>query len=190
MMNRKPKRGFTLVELVVTLAITGIIAVVLAGILRRAADAHNKTGTRGAIYQEAGAALDVIIRKLQTTPVRTLTNPGVPAITSFAAGTIVWDDSSQLDLTGTAIRLRDVQNGDAAGMTPVSILDDVTVCTFTPYDESNTNLYTSLGVSTLNSAQSATIRRVLVTITVVREGQTVTLRSRAFLRAGMSGTSG
>jgi len=180
-------RAFTLIELVAVMVVIGTIAAIGSMTFQRAAAANSQVSARGAVYAEASAAMDRIIRKLQSTPARTGTNPAVPAVASFTSSTITWDDQSALVYSAGAgtVTLCDVAAGDTSGTAPV-LVGNVTAFDVQPIDQSNANLFTTLGVTTLNSTQCASIRRVSVQITLTRDGQSVTLRSRAFTRCSMA----
>lgn len=179
-------RAFTLVELVAAMVVVGVIGAVGAMTLQRAAAANSQVTARGSLYAEASAAMDRLVRKVQSAPARAATNPAAPSVAAFTASSITWDDQSLLsyDATAQTIVLRDVGAGDAASATPV-LAANVSSFTVAPFDQSNANIFTALGVTTLNAAQGATVRRVSIQFTLTRDGQSVTLRSRAFVRACM-----
>lgn len=182
-------RGFTLVELVATMAIVGVIGTVLAGVILRAAEANTKTGARGDLYADASTAMDILVRKFRSTPIRGGSNPGCGSILSFDNNLVTWDDQSQLEFTSGSIKLRDVAGGDPVGLSPVEVLGGVTSFTLTPKDKDDANVFTTYGGGPLDNKQSEDITRVVIQFTVSRHGHSVTLRSRAFIRANISGTS-
>ncbi|MDP1661806.1 MAG: prepilin-type N-terminal cleavage/methylation domain-containing protein [Phycisphaerales bacterium] len=187
--RQAPRRAFTLVELIAVMIVVAVIGAVGAMTMQRAAAANSQVSTRSALYGEASAAMDRLIRKVQSTPARAASNPTVPSIASFTATTFTFDDLSTVtyDANAQTIVLRDVAAGDTTSATPV-LLGQVTAFTATPFDQSNANIFTALGVASLNSTQSATIRRISIQFTMTREGQSVTLRSRAFIRCTMAST--
>jgi len=184
------RRAFTLVELVAVMVVISAIGAVGAFTIQRATAANSQVSTRGTIYAEASAAMDRIVRKVQSTPVRAASNPAAPSIASFTAASITWDDQSALtwDAAAGTLMLRDVAAGDATGAAPV-LLTNVSDFSATPFDQSNSNIFTTLGVTTLSAAQSGTVRRVSFQFTITRDGQSVTLRSRAFPRCTMVRTA-
>ncbi|HYD00237.1 MAG TPA: prepilin-type N-terminal cleavage/methylation domain-containing protein [Phycisphaerales bacterium] len=185
-MTTSRRSAFTLVELIAVMVVISVIGAVGAMTIQRAAAANAQVSTRGALYAEASAAMDRIVRKVQSTPVRAASNPAAPSIASFTAATIAWDDQSALtwDAAAGTLVLRDVTAGDATGAAPV-LIANVSDFSAAPFDQSNSNILTALGVTTLNAAQSGTIQRVSFQFTVTRDGQSVTLRSRAFPRCAM-----
>lgn len=185
--RRSPyRRAFTLVELVAAMVVVGVIGAVGAMTLQRAAAANSQVSARGTLYAEASAAMDRLVRKVQSAPARAATNPAAPSISALTATAITWDDQSTLtyDANAQTLVLRDVAAGDSTSATPV-LVGNVSAFEVAPFDQDNANIFTALGVATLNSAQGATVRRVSIQFTLTRDGQSVTLRSRAFVRCCM-----
>jgi prepilin-type N-terminal cleavage/methylation domain-containing protein len=183
------RRAFTLIELIAVMVVVAAIGVIGAMTMQRAAAANSQVATRGGLYTEASSAMDRIVRKLQSTPIRPSTDPAQPSIASFTDTTITFDDQSTItyDAAAQTITLRDTVAGDTATDTPV-LIGYISSFAAAPYDESNNNLFTTLGVTTLDSTQSGSIRRVSIQFTITREGQSVTLRTRAFPRCCMAKT--
>lgn len=180
------RRAFTLVELIAAMVVVAVIGTVGAMTLQRAAAANSQVSARGTLYAEASAAMDRLVRKVQTSPARAATSPAVPSIATLTGTAITWDDLSLLsyDPTAQTIVLRDVPAGDSTVSSPV-LMGNVSAFAVVPFDQSNADLFAALGVTTLNAAQGATVRRVSIQFTLTRDGQSVTLRSRAFPRCCM-----
>lgn len=180
------RRAFTLVELVAVMVVVAVIGTVGAFTMQRAAAATSQVATRGTLYAEGSAAMDRIIRKLQSAPARAATSPAVPSFATFSATSITWDDLSAItyDANAQTLVFRDVAAGDSTSATPV-LIGNVSDFSAAPFDQSNANIFTALGVSSLNSTQGATVRRISIQFTITRDGQSVTLRSRAFVRCCM-----
>lgn len=169
------------------MVVVGVIGTFGALTLQRAAAVNTQVAARAAIYADASALMDRMVRKVQSTPTRTASNPAVPSLASFSATSVTWDDGSALTYSAAAqtVTLIDVVAGDSAAAAAPVLAGGVTAFALTAYDQSNTDLLASLGVATMNSAQSASIRRVSIQFTLTRQGQSVTLRSRAFTRCAM-----
>jgi prepilin-type N-terminal cleavage/methylation domain-containing protein len=184
------RRAFTLIELIAVMVVVAAIGAVASLAIQRAGAAVSQVATRGTLYAEASAAMDRVTRLIQTTPTRTGASGVAPSIASFTASTISWDSQSRIEYDAVAhtVVLRDVASGDAVADSPV-LVANTTSFSLVPLDASNTNLFTTLGVTALSAAQGESVRRVEVQFTMTREGQSVTLRSRAFLRCTMAGVS-
>ncbi len=182
------RRAFTLVELIAAMVVIAVIGSVGAMTLQRAAAANSQVSTRGTLYAEASTVMDRLVRKIQSTTVRNASNPAVPSVTSLSTTGMTWDDASAIVYSPGAqtLALLDVAAGDSAAVAAPLLADSVSSFTMAGFDGSNTDLLASLGVTTLNAAQGATVRRVSIQFTLTRQGQSVTLRSRAFLRCAMA----
>ncbi|MFT3687207.1 MAG: hypothetical protein QM783_20175 [Phycisphaerales bacterium] len=178
--------AFTLVEFIAALVVVSVIGLFGAMTLQRAGAANTQVAARAAVYADASALMDRLIRKVQSTPLRTADT--VPAFAGFTVTSLTWDDGSALayNANGQRVTLIDVPAGDSTSVTAPILADSLTSFTMAAYDQSNVNLLTSLGVTSLTATQGGTIRRVEIQFTMTRQGQSVTLRSRAFPRCALA----
>lgn len=186
--RRRPSNAaFTLVELIAAMVVIGIIGSFGALTIQRAAAVNTQVASRAMLYAEASSVMDRLVRKVQSTPVRSASNPAVPSVASFSATGMTWDDASSLSYSAASqtITFIDAAAGDSAAAAAPVLADSITAFAMTAYDESNTDILAALGVSSLNSTQGATVRRVAIQFTLTRRGESVTLRSRAFTRCTM-----
>jgi prepilin-type N-terminal cleavage/methylation domain-containing protein len=171
-----PRGGFTLIELISTIAVLAAVATVGSGIIFAATDGYVQATTSAQLHTELSIALDRIVRELRNVPLDDDAGGVAPDIDAFADDSIDWDGDNSIALAGSDLRLT-IGGGPSA-----VLLADVTAVTFQAYDESNTAL-----AQPLNGAACDAIRRVSVTITIERYGVSETLRSRVFLRSTMQG---
>lgn len=177
------RRGFTLVELIAAMVVVAVIGTIGAFTLQRAAAANTQVSTRGMLFAEASGVMDRVVRMIQSEPMRVGSNPAVPSIAGFSASSVSWDDGSSIVYTSAqqTLTLTDITAGDLAASSPV-LSSCVTAFTMSAMNDAGTDLLTLLGVSSLDATQSEDIQRLSITLTLTREGQTVTLRTRVFPR--------
>ncbi len=174
---RTLRQGFTLIELISTIVILGVIGTAASGIIFTATDGYVQAATRAQLHSELSIALDRCIRELRGIQLDGDTSGIAPDIDSVAATSIVWDDDSSLALSGSNLMLTIAGGGAAV------LLADVTAFSVQMYDEDNA----ALG-ATLSGAACDNIRRVSLEATIERSGVSDTLRTKVFLRSTMYGS--
>jgi len=152
----KREQGFTLIEIVVTIVITGIIAYIFLNFFSLGTDSYTLIETRSDVLQDERIVLDRMVREIRQAATIT--------ITSATDISFTWDDSSngvndtyRYYLSGTD--LRQTINGASDTL----ILDNVSSLSFT----GDTN-------------------RITITFTVSRDGQSLTIQSRALRRSALT----
>jgi len=152
----KREQGFTLIEIVVTIVITGIIAYIFLNFFSLGTDSYTLIETRNDVLQDERVVLNRMIREIHQATILT--------ITSSTDITFTYDDNSdgvnetyRYYLSSGNLR----RTIDAAGDT--LILDNVSSLTF-----------------------SGDTNQVTITFTVSREGQSLTIQSRALRRTALS----
>lgn len=170
------RRGFTLVETICAISIIATVGSVSSGIIYAAIRSYRDASTRAQISDDGSAALDRLSKVLWSIPRDTSAAVVAPLISNVTASSITWSTNWSLSLSGTQLLMTE------AGGTARPILEDVTAFTLTCYNESNTALAASL-----SGAATQPIRRIQIQVTISRQGQTETLRTRVFIRSLMSG---
>lgn len=165
------RRAFTLVELLCAVTALGVVGVSVATLVLRGADAFARTAAAARSTQDASIALERIDRELRALPTPPAT-PGAPDISALSPTSLTFAGGRVLALSGTALQLT-----EPAGA-PAVLLEGVTAFTLAAFDQNNAPLPASL-----SGAATASIRRLAITITCQRAGQSQTLRTRVFLRA-------
>lgn len=184
-MRRRPsrpsrlRRAFTLVEAVATITVLGVLGSVTSGIIVQATDGYIEARIRGQLHAEASVALDRIAREIRSIPLDAAASGIAPDIDNCLASYIEWNALGNRISTADGDLLLKKNAGTAQ-----VLMNDVTAFSIAAFDESNTQLGFNLSGATCDP-----IRRLEFTLTAVREGTTVTLRTRVFLRSTMSGAS-
>jgi len=168
-------RAFTLIELIATMAVVGALGSIAASILIASIGGLMGATTSAQLHTELSIALDRIDRELRNIPVDGTASDIAPDIDSLTAASITWSTSNQISLAGSQLNL-------TLGGTSAVLLDDVTAFSVKAFNESNTQMGASL-----SGAACDDIRRLLIEITVSREGVTERLRTKIYLRCTMAG---
>lgn len=172
-----PRRGFTLVELIATIVVLSILGTVSAGILFTATDGYLSASTTAALHHDASLAMDRMTRELRE--VARDGSDAVPHINEVAANSIRWEDESELYVQGTSLMF--IENGGS----PVVLANDVGAFLVRTFDEDNDALPLAMSGNECHD-----IRRIELTLTVSRHGESEMLRTRTFVRAAMSDGDG
>lgn len=182
--SRRAGRGFTMIEAIATIAILSVIGSVASYILFSAVDSFADASMASQLQSEASITLDRIVRTVRD--IERDENAGgiAPHIHSIpAADEIHWLDSNgdtwSLQLSGGDLMFE--EKGAAAAL----LQKDVTAFTMRPCDESNVQIALPLPA---NDPDIDDIRRIEVELTLQREGVSITLRSKAFIRSTMLDT--
>jgi len=170
------RRGFTLIELIATIAIVGALGSIAASILFASVNGLTNSTTSAQLHTEMSVALDVIDRELRQVSIDSGASDIAPNIDSVTATTISWNGDDKFLLDGTQLKWI-VDGGD-----PVVLLQDVTEFTVTAFDESNAQMG-----ATLSGTGCDNIRRILVEVTASRNGVTEKLRTKVFVRCAVAG---
>jgi prepilin-type N-terminal cleavage/methylation domain-containing protein len=173
--HRLHPRGFTLIELIATMAVVGALGSIAASILIASIGGLMEATTSAQLHTELSIALDRVDRELRNVASDSGASDIAPDIDALTSTSITWNTSDQLSLAGSQLNL-------TLGGTSAVLLDDVTALSVKAYDEDNTQMSSSL-----SGAACDDIRRLLIDITVSREGVTERLRTKIFLRCTMAG---
>lgn len=169
------QRGFTLVELISSIAVLGVLAVVSSRLVFAAGDQYVSAVTQAEVSGSLSAAMEFATTQARSIPVRASSSPSAPAITSITPNSIAWTDgngvSRSLSLVSSQLQY--------AESTSTSVLaTSVTGFGVRAFDSTNTALAATLSGSAVDA-----VRRVEFTITASRQGVSDTLRSKVFIRS-------
>ncbi len=175
-----PRRGFTLIESMAAVAVLAILASIASHLLVENVGRCLDASSAAQLHAEVSVALDRITRELRRIDLDAGAGGVAPDIESVETDSIAWEDTDgdDYELAENAGTLTLQVNGGATAL----LLSDVTACTITAFDEDNTQLGASL-----SGAGCDPIRRLLVSVTVQRNGVSETLRTRVFIRSTMEG---
>lgn len=162
------------------LAVLGSIASFL---ILDAVDQYSDSTTEAQLHAEMSIALDRATREVRRIGLDTaaVTPPG-PDINNLSPSWLNWDGplGNQYQLLysvgESALKLEEAGGGLAV------LLADVTSCTISAFGDDGNAL-----PAILNGDPCDAIRRILINVTCTRDGVTVSLRSKVFIRSVMSG---
>ncbi|MFG0258193.1 MAG: type II secretion system protein [Phycisphaerales bacterium JB043] len=95
-------RAFTLPELIASIVIVATLASVLAPIVLASSDSYDRATTQRTASENAGSAMERIVRTLRRAPALTAGSPQ-PNITTSDSDHVVLGDGHEIELTGTTL---------------------------------------------------------------------------------------
>lgn len=158
------RRGISMLEMVASIVVTGIIAVTVLPLVNGAVDAHSKAAAIREETEGLAFAMERIIRVLRDTPAGTST--GTVGITTATGSSITLSDGRSFTLSMTDLVMRQ------GGVSSV-LCRNVTTLEFTYLGEN--------GMTSTSGSPDLT-RRINVRIV----GRNTELRSSAFIRVGLT----
>ncbi len=178
-------RGFTLIEAMATTLVLAVLGSISSFLLVTAVDGLTAATISAQLHGEVSVALDRAVREIRKIGLDTAASDTAPNVDSVTqAGTeddIQWKDSDgdnyRLRKNGSDLLLQ-VDNGSE-----IILLADVTAFAVSIYDEDNAVIS-----GDVSGTGCDPIRRVVLEVTVTRNGMSQTLRGRVFLRTTMSGS--
>ena len=179
------RRGFTLIESMATVAVLATLGSIASFLILDSVDDYSETATTAQLHAELSIAMDRAMREIRKIEADSGASGVAPNITSVNAADndIQWTDSDSdaysLSLSGSDLML-EVDGGGSA-----VLMSDVAAFTVLTYDEDDGAL-----AAPLSGAACDDIRRVVLNVTVQRNGVTESLRTRVFIRSTMSGAEG
>lgn len=166
------RRAFSMIELVATMSVIGIVSGIATLILLNASDGYLHARTINEVHADASVALDRIVRELRDIQRDESAADDAPDIDSLHASEITWGDDNTIFLSGSDLMLS--RNGLAASV----LLADVSTLTFEAFDEHSDPIALPIAGGACDP-----VRRLAITLTVTRNGASETLRTRVFLRS-------
>jgi len=177
--RRRPLRAFTLIEAVATIVVLAVLGSLASTIIVEATDGYFSGQVHAQLHTEASIGMDRIVRELRNIPLDEDAPDIAPDIDAVTNTSITWQTNNSLSLNGTDLEL--VNDGAASRV----LLSNVSAFSIQTYDESNNALN-----QPLQATQCDPIRRVQISVTLTRHGESETLRAKIFLRSTMAGAGG
>ena len=159
--------GFTLIELVMVVAIVGVLSTVVSHMMLSAHTAYTEASTRSRLVGETDWALQRLTREI-----REIGNNSGNADITTANVSLLHFGTTQIQLASGTIQIREGAGGFKG------LLEDVTSLTFAYFDEANT----ALTSTPLVGANRDNVRRVSITIVQTVAGDPITMRTKVYLR--------
>jgi len=175
--RRSREDGFTLVEMVITIVIVGIIGGLAAMIILQGVRAYSDERSRSDVHYQSRLAMERMSREIRMirggSEFGAINAPGVPGL-----GTITDNPSSAfsfVDMTGTQITysLAGLTLNRTAGATNV-LAQGVTAISFTCFNNA--------GVQVAPGAASTTVWTIEIDMTDTQGSETISMRTRVHPR--------
>lgn len=176
--QRSIHSGYTLIEAIATMVVLAALGSLASTIIIEASNGYLSGRVQAQLHTESSIAMDRIVRELRTIPLDDEANDTAPDIDEVTDTSITWSGDNHLTLNGTTLELVE------AGGAPRVLLTGVSAFTIQTYDENNSILN-----QPRQASQCDSIRRVQVTITLSRHGESETLRTKVFVRSTMAGVN-
>ena len=167
---RRPRGGFTLVELIATIVILGTLGSVTTFIINTLAETLSTDATQAQLHMELAVALDRMAAEIRAVPRDESAAGLAPDIDAIDADFISFA-GSEFSLVGTTLRYDD---GSGAAV----LLKDVDTLTLRALDETGTELPAPLLDDGCDD-----IRRIEITLSCTRHGVAVSLGTGVFVRS-------
>ena len=184
--RRTSARGFTLIETLATISVLAILGSITSFIIVGAVEGYVDAATQAQLHAEASVAMDRALRELRWIELNLDPAPCTigPHINNVTDKSITWDNVTagvhSLSWSGTA--------GDPLmlavdGNPAVNLQTDVTAFSVSVYKDDNSALVLPLAIDD----DCCPIRRIALDLTVTRSGQSMSVRTKLFVRSTMSG---
>lgn len=154
------KKGFTLIEMLLVVALLGVLAIGLGSAVQESVKGYDMVWTRRQLVAQARAGMDRMIREIQLIPA----SSSVINVSSSDQFIFRYPSSTQIrfSLSGTNLRRNNY-----------ALIEHVQNLTFTYYDENGNT------TNTAGNVRSVAVQFTLDPATVIPD---YTLRTRTFLR--------
>ncbi len=184
--RRSSACGFTLIETLATISVMAILGSITSFLIVDAVDGYVDAATQAQLHAEASVAMDRDLRELRwielnIDPAPCTIGPHIDIVTDKS---ITWDNVvdglHSLSWSGTSgdpLTLR------VDGGAVVNLQTDVTAFSVAVYDDTNTVIVPPLATDAL----CCPIRRIALDLTVTRSGESISVRTKLFVRSTMSG---
>jgi prepilin-type N-terminal cleavage/methylation domain-containing protein len=167
----KARSGFSLVELLVTLAVVGILGSLTSAMIYAGVEAQQRSATAATLSEEGATAMERIILELRSIPLSADEARGLDIELVSVSG-IQWAGGNSVSLNGSSVVLA------TDGGTPVIIARDVAGLAIRCFSEDGAPL-----PANLSEMAAREVWRIEVELRLQRGEVMEMLRSRVFPRA-------
>lgn len=178
---RRTQRAFTLVEVICTMAVLAVIGVLSSRLIFAASDQYLAAASRSAIGAELAATMELLATHIRQIPPKTGVSPTQADLGAISSTSLAWVGA---DGVARVIARSGSTLAITEGAATYTLLADVSSFAVRTFDEANTLLPSSLA-----AGATAAVRRIELSVTVTRQGEAETLRSKFFLRCTVEGGS-
>lgn len=174
--THRRRRAFTLIEAIATITVLAVLGSIASVIIVNAVDGYAAASASAQLHAELSITFDRLAREFRRIGVDSSAVGAAPNIASVTPTSIVWNNTYSLSLSGSQLIF--VENGAS----PAVLLEDVSAMSIQTYDEDNAPL-----ASNLSGTACDPIRRIVLEVTVQRNGVSETLRTKVFVRSMLAG---
>lgn len=171
----RQRRAFTLVELIVCIVVSAVIAGMAGSLLWNATRMRSEVGARAELIDIAARGMEQLLRYIREIP-QDASLAGQAQISTANVSDLRWDVYG-FRKTGTTIEMT-----TNSGTTWRPVVNEATALTFTYYDKTGATL-SSLP---LNAANRQAVRLIKINLTVTRASESAELQTSIYLRAFMN----
>jgi prepilin-type N-terminal cleavage/methylation domain-containing protein len=178
------RKGFTLIELVITISVGVIISGVAGSLLWNASRQRAEVAARGELYDMGSAAMEVMFRHLREISQDECPGSSPPCLRGNAQISTAGTTDLGFGSEGFRANSTDgtIEMTIDGGATWHRLATDISSVAFSYYDR----MANPLTGSPLSATDRAAVRRIGVDIQLVRGGQIAHLRSAVYLRSFMN----
>ncbi|MBI5762297.1 MAG: prepilin-type N-terminal cleavage/methylation domain-containing protein [Planctomycetes bacterium] len=179
---KRPRAGFTLIELVVSITVSVIICGLAGSLLWNATQQRSEISARGELIDMGASALEIMTRYLREIPQNECVGNPTPCLAGHAQVTTASSTQIRWGTYGFRKSGTDLEMTTNSGTTWYKLCGDVSSLTLSYYNRTGQNLLSL--ISPADDPQN--MRRITISLTLVRSSQTAKLTTDIYLRNFMN----